>query len=147
MTNANSSLHAYVLSSFNYLNSVWHFCGLTETHKMEKIQERAIQFIYSDYEGMYAELLIKHNISTLYNKRIKGICTEMYKTTNNLNPSYIKTIIQNRPSTHPSRQPLDFYISRSNQYTYGENSLRILGPKLWNSLQDDIRAIQKYQCI
>ena len=132
-------VHAYVLSTFNYSNSVWHFCGLTETHKMEKIQERAIRFIYNDYDSLYAELLIKYNISTLYTKRVKGICTEMYKTTNNLNPGYMKKIFQNRPSTHPSRQPLDLYISRSNQYTYGENCLRILGPKLWNSIPNDTR--------
>ena len=132
-------VHAYVLSTFNYSNSVWHFCGLTETHKMEKIQERAIRFIYNDYESIYAELLIKYNISTLYTKRIKSICTEMYKTTNNLNPGYMKNIFKNRPSTHPSRQPLDLYIAKSNQYTYGENSLRILGPTIWNSLPNDTR--------
>ena len=125
--------------TFNYSNSVWHFCSLTETHKIEKIQERAIRFIYNDYESLYAELLIKYNISTLYNKRIKNICTEMYKTMNHLNPEYMNTIFTKRPSIHPSRKPLDLYIAKSKQYTYGENSLRILGPTIWNSLPNNAK--------
>ena len=37
--------NSYVLSNFNYCSMVWHFCGKGDTHKIEKIHERAILFM------------------------------------------------------------------------------------------------------
>ncbi len=41
---------SYILSNFNYCPLVWHFCGIHNSRKMEKIQERALRFVYEDYE-------------------------------------------------------------------------------------------------
>ena len=37
----------YILSNFNYCPLVWHFCGTTNKNKMEKIQKRALKFVFS----------------------------------------------------------------------------------------------------
>jgi hypothetical protein len=59
--------HTYVLSNFNFCPLSWHFCSETNTKKIEKIQERALRFVYQDYEASYENLLIKakcqHSIS------------------------------------------------------------------------------------
>jgi predicted nuclease of predicted toxin-antitoxin system len=39
------------MSNFNYCLIAWHFCGETNTRKIEKIQERALRFIYEDYKS------------------------------------------------------------------------------------------------
>ena len=39
---------SHVISQFNYCSIVWHFCGLTEIHKIEKLHERCTRFIYND---------------------------------------------------------------------------------------------------
>ena len=62
---------SYVLSEFNYCSTVWHFCGLVETHKIEKTHQRGLRFIYSDYTTPYHELLASNN---LYGKRARAIC-------------------------------------------------------------------------
>ncbi len=36
---------AHVISQFCYSSIVWHFCGLTEVHKIENIHKRFIRFI------------------------------------------------------------------------------------------------------
>ena len=33
-----------------------------------------------------------------------------------------------------SRYPENLYVSKISAFTYGENSLKALGPKIWNSL-------------
>ena len=33
---------SFIMSNFNYCPIVWHFCGETNTRKIEKIQERAL---------------------------------------------------------------------------------------------------------
>jgi predicted nuclease of predicted toxin-antitoxin system len=44
------------MSNFNFCPLVWHFCGEVNTKKVEKIQERALRFIYEDYSITYEEL-------------------------------------------------------------------------------------------
>jgi hypothetical protein len=50
--------YSFILSNFNYCPLVWHFCGESNTKKLEKIQERALRFIYnnsdSSYENFYS---------------------------------------------------------------------------------------------
>ena len=41
--------HSSILSNFNYCPVIWHFCSEANTKKMEKIQERALKFIYNAY--------------------------------------------------------------------------------------------------
>jgi hypothetical protein len=51
--------YSFILSNFNYCSVTWHFCSEKNTKKMEKIQERALRFIYNDYVLNYEELLEK----------------------------------------------------------------------------------------
>ncbi len=50
---------SYILSNFNYCPFVWHFCGISNSRNMEKIPERALRFVYEDYESTYDILLKK----------------------------------------------------------------------------------------
>ena len=47
--------YSFIMSNFNYCPLTWHFCGKVNTKKIEKIQERALRFIYSDYTSTYCE--------------------------------------------------------------------------------------------
>ena len=49
--------NTYVLSVFNYGSNVWHFSGLVELHKMERVNERAIRFMYDDQSTEYYQIL------------------------------------------------------------------------------------------
>jgi hypothetical protein len=49
--------HTFVLSNFNFCPLSGHFCSETNTKKIEKIQERALRFVYQDYEASYENLL------------------------------------------------------------------------------------------
>ena len=49
--------HSFILSNFNYCPVIWHFCSEANTKKMEKIQERALKFIYNENHSTYEELL------------------------------------------------------------------------------------------
>ena len=42
--------HSFVLSNFNFCPLSWHFCSEANTKKIEKIQERALRFVYNDYD-------------------------------------------------------------------------------------------------
>jgi hypothetical protein len=38
--------HTFVLSNFNFCPLSWHFCSEANTTNIEKIQERALRFVY-----------------------------------------------------------------------------------------------------
>jgi hypothetical protein len=41
--------YSFILSNLNYCPITWHFCSEKNTLKMEKIQERALSFVYNNY--------------------------------------------------------------------------------------------------
>jgi hypothetical protein len=43
--------------NLNFCPLAWHFCSKANTIKLEKIQERALRFIYEYYNSTYEELL------------------------------------------------------------------------------------------
>jgi hypothetical protein len=49
--------HSFILSNFNFCSLAWHFRSKANTIKLEKIRERALRFIYEDYNSTHEELL------------------------------------------------------------------------------------------
>ena len=84
---------SFVLANFNYCPTIWHFCSVKGQHKMEKVQERTLRFVYADYSSTYSELLCKAESCTLELRRIQTICTEIYKTLNHMGPGYMNNLI------------------------------------------------------
>ena len=100
--------------NFQILSIVWHFGNISNIHKTEKLHERVIRFIHSDYDTEYFTLLKNLSLCTLYAKKLKNICIEVYKIQSGLNPRYINELITVRPSQHRYRKPLDLLIPKSN---------------------------------
>ena len=72
---------------------------------------------------------------------IHFICTEIYKTINNIGPEYINNLVVPNQSHYSSRRPLNLFVPRINQTTYGLRSFRYLGTILWNSLPEEIKTV------
>ena len=134
---------AFVMSQFNYCPLVWHFCKPGDTHKMEKIQERAFRFIYNDYTSEYLKLLEENGESTLYLKRVRIIAHEVYKAINGISPKYMNELLKTRTKT--MRRPLDLYVPNVRQVTYGYRSFTFEAPTLWNSLPMEIREAENFK--
>ena len=111
-------------------------------HLLKKLKtKRALRFLYNNYQLTYEELLDKANSSTMNVKRIRFLCVEIYKTIKNVNPSFMKQIFELRETTRNVREKyrLNLNIPNYNQVTFGK-SLRIFGPKVWNSLSYHIKS-------
>ena len=102
---------------------------------MEKIRKRALRMVLDDYESDYETLLQKAKMQTLHLGRIKTLAIEIYKTLHSLNPSYISEIFkENSTGGRQLHSRYNLTVQRYNTVTFGRNSLRILGPKIWNHL-------------
>jgi hypothetical protein len=81
--------HSFILSNFSFCPLSWHFCSEANTNKIEKIQERALRFIYNDYNSTYENLLIVSKLPTLKVRRLRTMAIEVYKILHQESPSYL----------------------------------------------------------
>ena len=132
--------YSFILSNFNYCPIVWHFCGDGNTKKMEKIQERALRFIYEDNSSDYETLLYKSRMPTLKIRRMRCMAIEVFKIIHKKSPLYLQDIISFKNSNYSFRKENSVNIPQVRTTHYGLHSLRYAGATLWNELPDNIRA-------
>ena len=131
-------LNSFIYSNFNYCPLVWHFCSKKSTNKIEKIQVRCLRMLSGDYNSNYEKLLSKLNDVTMETKRHQSLAIEIFKTRENLNLSFMKDIFSYSP--YPTHKNENLFIQERKTVRFGENSLKSLGPQIWNSIPDTIRS-------
>ena len=82
--------HSFVLPYFNYCSQVWHHCGTRNARKLEKVNERALRYVYKDKHKSYNELLEIAGQVTLKNRRIQDILITINNCLMNRAPESIK---------------------------------------------------------
>ena len=77
-------------------------------------------------------------------RRLRFLCIEIYKTVNDLIPSYMKEILEKRDGNRVTRDRYksNLNIPRRNQVTFGTKSLKFYGPKIWNALPVNIKTAE-----
>ena len=83
---------SFILSNFSYCPVSWMFCGKRNSDKLEKLQERALRFVFSDYTRPYSDLLKHGNFLSLSALRIRYLAIEMFKCVHGLNPPYLNEL-------------------------------------------------------
>ena len=61
--------------------------------KIEKIQERALRFIYNEYTSSYEDLLCKSKLPSLKVRRLRTFALEVFKIVNKDCPVYLFDLI------------------------------------------------------
>ena len=135
-------INSYFYSNFSFCPLVWMFSHANSPKKVEDLQKRALRFLYDDYNSPSEEILKKSGKVCMEVNRLAYLCIEIYKTINNINPSFMKQIFQLRETNRSVRNQykLNFTVPKVNQVSYGEKSLRYYGPKVWNSLPFHVKT-------
>ncbi len=135
-------VQSFVYSNFNYCPLVWYFSSSKSLQKIERIQERALSFLYNDHKSTYSNLLLKSKKCTMQVARQRALCIEIFKTMKNLNPSFMNNIFSFRTSNYSSRYPNNLNHFRPNQVTFGSKSLKAMGPQIWNCLPNELKSAE-----
>ena len=130
----------FILSNFNFCNTIWMFCSGADIDKMEKIQERALRFVFSDHQSDYSTLIKHAGVCTLEISRMRTLATEVYKAYNKLGPSYTNDLFKPNSNDLGLRSINSVNLPRYKTVTYGRNSLRFTGAHIWNSLDIELRT-------
>ena len=109
--------------------------------KIENLQKRALRYILSDYESTYEQLLNKAGRCWMSIYRLRTLCGEIYRTLNELKPSFVKNIFMVKEIYRVTTQQykLNLNTPSYNQMMFGSKCLRIIRPKLWNKVPYHIK--------
>ena len=79
-------------------------------------------------------LLQKAGKETMKVNRLRSLSIEIYKSINNVNPTYMNDIFKLTKTSRAVRSnyKLNLEVPTLNQVSFGDKSLRYYGPKSWN---------------
>ena len=135
---------SFILSNFNYCPLTWHFTSETNTKKMEKIQERALRFIYDDFVADYNTLLTMSGFPSLKIRRLRLIAQEFFKIYNKDGPTYLHDLVDIKEQSYNFRYSNTAKLPKPRTTRYGINSFRFTAAKLWNNLPNHFRQISSF---
>ena len=130
---------SFILCHFNFCPLVWHFCSNRDLKKVEKVQHRALKFVYNDFTSSYSDLRRKANRPLMYVQRLRTIVTEVFKICNKFGPTYNHDLFVRSDNTHSMRNKMALVQPMCNYFKYGINSFRYQGAKPWNVLDPHIK--------
>ena len=111
--------NSFIASNFSYCPLAWHFCSSSSTNKLEKIQERALRFVFDDHSSSPHELLLQSNTQSLHVRRLKQMACEVYKIVHQMCPEYIQNLVNLRVSNYNLRGDKIADIPRVNSTRFG----------------------------
>ncbi len=116
-----------------------HFCPIQNSRNMEKNQERALRFVYEDYESTYDILLRKGSRDMLHIGHLRNMATEIFKALHGSTPIYIKDLFEEKEKIYNLHSTVSLKKPKCNTVTYGLNSFRYKGAQIWNNLPNEIK--------
>ena len=111
---------------------------------VENLQKQALRFLHNDHSSSYEKLFKISGKTSINVRNYLTLSTEIFKTLNNINSSFMKEIFRLRITNRPTREKykLNLEIPNSNQVRFGTKCLRYLGPKLWKSFSYHIKSFE-----
>ncbi len=75
----------------------------------------------------------------LYIVRLRNMATEIFKALHGSTPIYIKDLFEEKDKIYNLRSIVSLKQPKCNTVTYGLNSFRYKGAKIWNDLPNKIK--------
>ena len=88
-----SLYRAFILPYFDYCNQVWHHCRKRNTAKIEKVNERALRYIFNDKSASYQDLLERIRLPSLETQRIQDMLLTLNNSISDKAPPAIRDLI------------------------------------------------------
>ena len=120
-------------------------CRKTASAKLEKLNKCALRLIFNDNTSTYTTLLEIANMPTLCNSKVQGMCILLYKVIHGTTRTPLRTLLTLRSKSRNLWGKMIFVQPRVITTNYGLNTFRYCGPKIWNSLNDELRTSPNLQ--
>ena len=105
----------------------------TLNNKINRIQERALRTVYSDYNSPFNELLDKDGSFTIHQRNVQSLAIEIYKYLHRLSPAILSEVFKvNETVPYDLRMRNELYARNPETVRYGIETIFFLSPKIWS---------------
>ena len=134
-------VQSLALSVINYCSRVWGNTTKEQLQRVQRSQNFAAKIVYGglkkfDHVSPVFKELKWLNIENMITY---DICVFMFKILNSLLPSWLFSFLSVREVNNRSTRQADDLFFKRNKTDIGARALAIKGPKLWNSLPQNIK--------
>ena len=112
-------------------------------NKMENIQKRTLRFVLNDYTSNLETLLNKSSKCTMEVRQLRVLVLEAFCSVYKLNPVYMQGLFEKNVNSKRCKD--DLKVPFQNSVTFGDKSLRVLGPHIWNMLPAELKRETSYR--
>ena len=132
-------MKTFIQSQFNYCPLIWMFHNRTLNNKINKLHERALRIVYNNSVNTFQELLDMDNSVTIHHRNLQKLAVEMYKFKNNLSSPLMQDLFTINNNIHDVRNERCWENPKVRTVSYGTETIRYRGPKVWDNLPKDIK--------
>ena len=131
-------MKSFIISQFNYCPIIWMYCQRNCNNLINRIHERALRIAYNDYVSDFKLLLEKDNSVTIHERNIQNLSLEIYKTLNNLNPTFMNEIFYLKEHNYSTRKQ-NLVYPNPHTVTYGLESFGYKASQIWSKIPHEIQ--------
>ena len=107
---------------------------------MNRLHERALKLVYSNYNTSFEELLQIDQSFSIHHRNIKNLAIEIYKFIHGYSPAMMSSVFKIKHSLQYSlRNHSELYGRNPKTVRYGTESIAHLAPKIWSLVPEDIK--------
>ena len=134
-------MKAFIISQFSYCPLVWMFHSRKLNNRINNLHERCLRIAYNDKVSSFEDLLKNDGSVTIHHRNVQLLAIEIYKVINNLSPQIMHEIFQMREPKYELRNNNHLNLCMPKSVRYGTESLRFLGPKIWQIVPNELKEI------
>ena len=87
-------MNSFIICHFSHCQFVWMFHSRKLNAYINRLHERVLRVVYRDFESPFEELLRKDRSTTLHQRNLQKLMTEIFKVKTGIAPELMKGIFQ-----------------------------------------------------
>ena len=127
-------MNSFINAQFSYCPLLWMLHDRYLNAKVYKIHERALRIVYKNTHADYEHLLNLDNAVSVHQRNLQYLMTEIYKTKNGRNPSFMRELFKPRDLRYNLRNKNTLDIPKVRTTSYGIETVQFINRKLWQML-------------
>ena len=136
----------FIESQFNYCPLIWMFHSRTINNKINRLHERALRIVYSDFKSTFEGLFRKDNSFSIHERNIQSLAVEIYKFLNGLSPSFLNNVFhKNISNSYDLRNHKKLYSRNPKTVRYWTETVSYMAPKIWSKVPETIKMSSSLQ--